>query len=129
MHYVLSSAAGSVKSFSAGQWIEAAGWKSRRLWRKDSSREFPLHCPSTWGAPGQPGPRAENRERGYRKMKRHGNFGLTVVSFRSMPEEPQKGTKTQLAIALARGMSIRGWAKANKVPRMTAAVVGRSSGP
>ena len=39
-----------------------------------------------------------------------------MVSFRAMPEEPQKPTKAQLALALARGSSIRAWAKANNVP-------------
>jgi hypothetical protein len=38
-----------------------------------------------------------------------------------MQEEPvERGTKLQLAIALAQGGSIRGWARAHNVPRNTA---------
>src|SRR5262249_45031934 len=37
-----------------------------------------------------------------------------------MHEEPEKGTKMHLALALAQGISIRAWARANNVPRVTA---------
>jgi hypothetical protein len=37
-----------------------------------------------------------------------------------MSEEPQRGTKAQLALALAHGKSIRSWARASNVPRVTA---------
>jgi len=37
-----------------------------------------------------------------------------------MQEETEKGTKMHLALALAQGISIRAWAKANNVPRVTA---------
>jgi uncharacterized protein (UPF0147 family) len=37
-----------------------------------------------------------------------------------MSEECEKGTKPHLAIALAYGLSVRGWARANNVPRATA---------
>src|SRR5262249_37345999 len=37
-----------------------------------------------------------------------------------MQEEPEKGTKMQLALALAQGISIRAWARASNVPRITA---------
>ena len=37
-----------------------------------------------------------------------------------MPEEPQKGTKIQLAVAIGHGLSVRAWARANNVPRVTA---------
>src|SRR5271165_5908695 len=37
-----------------------------------------------------------------------------------MSEEPIKGTKTQLAVALAQGHSVAKWARDNDVPRTTA---------
>jgi hypothetical protein len=37
-----------------------------------------------------------------------------------MSEEPREGNKFSLAVALARGSSVRRWALANKVPRETA---------
>jgi hypothetical protein len=37
-----------------------------------------------------------------------------------MSDEPQKGTKVQLALAVARGDAIRNWARDNNVPRRTA---------
>jgi hypothetical protein len=37
-----------------------------------------------------------------------------------MPEEPQKGTKIQLAVAIGNGLSVRAWARANSLPRVTA---------
>jgi hypothetical protein len=37
-----------------------------------------------------------------------------------MSEEPEEATKDQLAFAIARGKSVRSWARDSKVPRATA---------
>ena len=37
-----------------------------------------------------------------------------------MSEQPEKGSKDQLAIAVGRGVSISAWARANEVPKATA---------
>ncbi len=37
-----------------------------------------------------------------------------------MSEEPEKGSKEQLAVAIGRGVSIVAWARANGVPKTTA---------
>ena len=37
-----------------------------------------------------------------------------------MSEEPEKGSKEQLAVAIGRGIQIAGWANANGVTRTTA---------
>jgi hypothetical protein len=37
-----------------------------------------------------------------------------------MTEEPRKNTKTQFALAIAQGISVAGWARANGVPTRTA---------
>jgi hypothetical protein len=38
----------------------------------------------------------------------------------AMTEEPRKNTKTQLALAIAQGVSVAKWARTNGVPRRTA---------
>ena len=38
----------------------------------------------------------------------------------AMSEQPRKNTKTQLALAIAQGVSVEKWARTNGVPRRTA---------
>lgn len=72
-------------------------------------------CPSRDA--GQPGPQAENRERGDRKIPRD---LLSKGIIFDMSEEPERGTKEQLAYAVARGRSVRSWARSANVPCVTA---------
>jgi hypothetical protein len=69
------------------------------------------------GHAGQPGPRAENRERG--KRRRDGNRAIAFPLVASS-ENASKRQKNKLAYSIANGKSISEWAKTNNVPRRTA---------
>jgi hypothetical protein len=69
------------------------------------------------GLSGQPGPRAENRERGQTDARSKSTIvRQTVASSENSPRSP----KTQLAIAIAQGDNATTWARKNNVPRRTA---------
>jgi hypothetical protein len=69
------------------------------------------------GHAGQPGPRAENRERG--KRRRDGN---RAIAFPSVPEchHSADTQKSKLVVAIAKGVAISKWARENSVPNRTA---------
>ena len=79
------------------------------------NRSIPFLTPR--GYAGQPGPRAENRERG-----QEGTLGAKShrVSFRLMIDQQRESPKTQLSVALAQGTSAAKWARTNGVPKATA---------
>jgi hypothetical protein len=68
------------------------------------------------GHAGQPWPRVANRQ---------AELGISLRECQKVPksaisEQPQKSTKTQLALAVAHGVSIANWARTCGVPRRTA---------
>ena len=71
------------------------------------------------GNAGQPGPRAENRERGQAEAR----WKSTIVR-PSVPsgENSPRCPNTQLAKAIAQGDNAAKWARQNGVPRRTAQV-------
>ena len=78
-----------------------------------------IHFFARSGRAGQPGPRAENRERGERETR--WNAFTVNNQVKSMTEiKPRVRDKMQLAIAIAQGSTASAWARANDVPRQTA---------
>jgi hypothetical protein len=69
------------------------------------------------GHAGQPGPRAENRERGNREAR--WRLAIAHQAVASL-EDSSRRRKGLLALAIAQGISIAVWAKHNNVPERTA---------
>ena len=73
------------------------------------------------GHAGQPGPRAENRERGNREARwRLAIAHQAVASLEDSSPRPKGLLALAIAIAIAQGISIAVWAKHNNVPERTA---------
>jgi hypothetical protein len=82
-----------------------------------ASSKHIVHFLALRGRAGQPGPRAENRERGERETRW---FLATACHFFAMSEERRQVRKAGLAFALAQGSSLAAWRRGHNVPPRTA---------
>ncbi len=81
-----------------------------------NARSRTRHINALPGRAGQPWARAENRQE---------EWGISLWECQKVPksamsEQPQKSTKTQLALAVARGLPVAVWARTTGVPRRAA---------